>query len=297
MSVRLALALASGLFAATAATAQAPADSEIVVTGTRGEIRAELGRMLEVSGGQLARFEDPLCPLIAGFDAQYTAILHDLILANARALGARTGKPGCEPNAIVIFIDRPQALVEAMRERRPSSFGEMSLPARDRLTRPLRASYSWHANYVTGADGRTANDARDVPGLSELGPAYEGIPTIRAFTASRLYSPAIQVMGAAFVVMDINRTPGMTLDQIADFATLNLLVDFDEDAAAQARPDSILRLFDAPNPADAPARMSGFDRAMATALYTPDTLSQPASNVRMQLATIIKSGKHKSAND
>lgn len=280
-------AIAVAISAAPAQAQDTAAVDEIVVTGSRDQVRTELKNMLNVSAGQIARFEDPLCPLIVGFDAEYSGYLRSLILANAQALGVPVGKTGCQANALVIFTDQPHALVAAMRQHIHWAFGDLSLPKRDRLTKPVRTSYSWHANYTTNKDGSAAVDG-DAQFGGGLGGAFSGIPVIRAFTPTRLYSPAISVMGGAYLVLDITRTPGMTLDQIADFATLHLVVDLDEGAARHARPDSILGLFDADDPADVAPRMGIFDRALVNALYEPADLAQEAGRMRMRLASLIK---------
>lgn len=273
---------------ATSPAAPPPSGTEIVVTGSREEIRTELKGLLATTSGQIARYDAPLCPRIIGFDPEYSAHLRDLILANAEAIGLPRGKPDCTTNAVIIFNDRPQELVAVLRERMHWLFGELSLPARDRITKPKRTSYAWRANYLGAADGRAVENAAGVLG-GQLGEFFADVPTVRSFgTGSRIVLPVVQTTATAFLVLDITRTPGMSLQQIADFATLNLLLDLDHDAQDHARTDSILGLFDAADPSTAPARMSAFDRALAKAVYTPQSLAASDNRVRAQLVSIIK---------
>ena len=74
-------------------------DAPIVVTGkvplNEEQTREVVRRASRPVDGQLARFKEPVCPRVTGFDAPYEAIVAARIKATAEAVGARAGGDGC----------------------------------------------------------------------------------------------------------------------------------------------------------------------------------------------------------
>jgi hypothetical protein len=82
---------------------------------------------------------------------------------------------------------------------------------------------------------------------------------------SKIYTGTRQDIVYALVLLDAAAVKGLTLNQIADYATMRALVH-EPPSAMEAGTDSILNLFDAP--ADArPAGLTQFDRALLAGLY------------------------------
>lgn len=277
--VLTALAFATPL-AAQNASEDESSDS-IVVEGTREEVRDQIKAILEPSGGQLSRFDRGFCPRIIGFDAEWTSILDDLIRANAESLGVRPQEKGCTPTAIMIFIDEPQELVLGLRKKMPALFETLYLPEIRRISEKERATYSWRATGATGRDGRQPTGTASINGQNS------DAPVIRAFSSSRLYSPTAYQIFNSYLIVDIDKTPGMTLQQIADFATMNLLLDLDEEAIAKAPAGSILKLFEGDDPTNVAPGLSNFDQGLLAGLYAEEDLARRASSQAGRIAATM----------
>ncbi|MGB7407587.1 MAG: hypothetical protein WA908_03715 [Pontixanthobacter sp.] len=251
---------------ATRALAPEPIpEPTIVVTGSRKKVRDELQSLLGETADQLPRMESPFCPLIMGFDPEYTRTLKKLVLKNAIEAGVKVAEPPCAPNAVTIFIDEPHRLAVEMRKKFPAYFGRLSVYRRDRLLEPGRPYYSWERVGLATVSGRFIDER---PGSANADTIADiSAPVVRTNIPTRLSRSTSASIRTAFLVIDINRTEGKTLSQIADFMTLHLLLKLQHDAWEDTRQDSLLRLFDAPDPSILPQQMSAFDRRMLQGLY------------------------------
>ena len=295
-------ALAALLAAAgpTAATAQigvraSTADSqstgtEIVVQGTRRAIAQQLRQIIaQADNEQLARFEDEICPIVIGMPRDWTAKLTKMIRDNVIAVGGKAGKPGCTINAAVIFIDQPLELVKAFAEAEPGYFA-MTPRELQKFTAVQRPVTSWHVTDTRDRDGQ------ELASMGSLGTGSTGAssPTnakiVRQASAGRLISNVREDMLVGFVVIDRMATPGKTLRQLADLATMHLLLDVKPDAGAKD-PGSILSLFEArPAGAAPPMRLSRFDRGALTGFYTQRQNNRTAAQQTSNIAKAIEKG-------
>ncbi len=269
-----ALGAAALLISAPVAAQDQPAaesadSSEIVVQGAKKEIRRQLWQMLEPTEGYITSFDDTFCPIIIGFDAEYSAIIEKRIRDNVRAAGIEPMEAPCRPTAVMIFIDEPQELVNGLRKTRPGIFNSNYVAEIRAMAEQDRPYYSWKAI-----------DQRTVDGV----PLRDGVAPARA---TRLAANARYDIVGSYLIVDIDKTPGMSLDQIADFATLHLLVELDRDVAKIAEPLSILRLFDIDDPSLLPHSMSAQDRAMLSGIYDSDLTELSGPQQRQRLATTM----------
>lgn len=249
--------------------AAADADSPIVVQGAREQVRNELWRILDTTEDHYARFDEAFCPRVIGFDAEWTPVLENLIRENAVRAGLTPRAAPCAPTAVVIFIDRPQELMQGLHRKMHGLFEGQYAAENRRLIDRYRPAYSWKAIELRSIDGVTVRDG-----------------SVRAI-ATRLSSNVRYDILNSYLVLDITKTPGMTLGQIADFASLHLLAEVAPESTASARSDSMLRLFEVADPTTLPARMNAFDRGMIAGLYDPDLDDAPAGNQRGRLAQTI----------
>lgn len=299
--MRLFAAAALAAFAAAAplsaqigvrASSQTSASSDndvIVVQGQKKQIAKALRDLIRPSGGaeQLARFEDDICPLVAGMPRDWTAVLTRMIRDNVVAVGGKvaTPKPGkkCTVNAVVIFIDQPHELVAALAEAEPDFFS-MTPREMKYFTEAKRPVTSWHVTDMRGRDGQELGSVGAIGGL----PADAKV--VRNAAASRLYSNIREDMLTGFVVIDRQATVGKSLRQLADLATMHLLLDVKQDAGAKDS-GSILSLFE-PRPADAPGprSMSRFDRGALAGFYTQRENNRTESQQRENIADAIRRG-------
>jgi hypothetical protein len=290
-TVALAALLAASPLSAQTAPPPPPSGDEIVVQGTRKAIAQQLRQMIaQADSEQLARFEDEICPIVIGMPRDWTARLTRMIRDNVAAVGGQAGKPGCTVNAAVIFIDQPLELVKAFAEAEP---GYLAMTPRElaQFTAQARPVSSWH---VTDTRGRDGEELGQLGSLSAGTPGGMGSRTdakiVRNAGSSRLYSNIREDMLVGFVVVDRQRTPGKTLRQLADLATMHLLLDVRPDAGARD-PSSILSLFE-PRPAGSspPMRLSRLDRGSLTGFYTQRENNRTAAQQTLNIAKAIEKG-------
>ena len=282
-----------GVRASTAAPqppqSRAGENEVIVVQGQKKQIAQALRDLIKPSGGaeQLARFEDDICPLVAGMPRDWTTVLTRMIRENVVAVGGTVGanSPGrkCSINAVVIFIDQPLELVKALAEAEPGFF---SLTPRELayFTAAQRPVTSWHVTDTRDRDGL------ELGSVGSVGGQPSDAKIVRQASATRLYSTIREDMLTGFVVIDRQATVGKSLRQLADLATMHLLLDVRQDAGAKDS-SSILSLFE-PRPDDlsAPRGMSQFDRGAVAGFYTQRENNRTASQQRNNIADAIKRG-------
>ena len=296
------LAIAATLMAATAVPASAQigvrsstASSEqsqesVVVQGQRREIAQALRKLINPTDSeQLARFEDEICPMVIGMPRDWTASLTRMIRDNVVAVGGKAGKPGCTVNAAVIFIDQPLELIKALAADEPGFFNLTPRELQD-FTSVQRPIASWHVTDMRGRDGEELGQM----GSLGTGSTGAGFPTdakiVRQATDSRLVSNVREDMLVGFVVFDRMATPGKTLRQLADVATMHLLLDINQ-RAGERDPGSILSLFEErAEGMKAPERLSGFDRGTLRGFYTQRQNNRTARQQAENIAKAIEKG-------
>jgi len=279
-----------GVRASTAANEQS--QESVVVQGQRREIAQALKKLIEQADNeQFARFEDEICPIVIGMPRDWTASLTRMIRDNVVAVGGKVGKPGCTKNAAVIFIDQPLELIKAFAEAEPGYFG-MTPRELKQFTAVQRPVASWHVTDIRGKDGEELGSVRSIvdPGSGAALPTDSQARVTRGITSSRLYSPVRQDMLVGFVVIDRMATPGKSLRQLADLATMHLLLDINQDAG-QRDPGSILSLFeDRGEGVAAPWRLSKFDRGALRGFYTQRENNRSARQQAENIAKAIEKG-------
>jgi len=259
-------------------------DESVVVTGQRKQIAQALKKLIEQSDSeQFARFEDKLCPIVIGMPRDWTASLTRMIRENVIAVGGKAGKPGCTFNAAIIFIDQPLELVKAFAEEEPGYFS-MTPKELAKFTAVQRPVTSWHVTDMRGRDGQELGQMGMLGGM----PADARIN--RNAAASRLYTNVREDMLVGFVVIDRQQTVGKSLRQLADLATMHIMLDVRQDAS-ELDPGSILSLFEARTPGSpAPDRLSQFDRGALRGFYTQRENNRSARQQAENIARAIEKG-------
>lgn len=261
-------------FPASAQNQSSVTGDPIVVEGQRGTedrptVVTKLRRMIEESSGdQLARFESEICPAVIGMPADWTTILTRIIRENVVAAGGKVGREGCSVNAAVIFIDQPQELLWALNKEEPSFFMNMSPREFDQFSGPRRAAYSWHTVNTYTKDGVHMDKVS------------------RFASATRLYTNIREEMESGLVVIDRRATIGKSMRQLADFATMHLMLDVNWRTPHVDR-SSILSLFHS-HEDGSPPRMSEFDRNALSGFYLQRENNRTADQQRQNIARAIE---------
>jgi hypothetical protein len=113
---------------------------------------------------------------------------------------------------------------------------------------------------------------------------------VRNANSSRVTSNVRYDIMTSFAAIDIGKTPGRTLRQLADYATMNLMLDLSRDAAHKAAPESILSLFNVADPEAAPQQMSAMDKGALRGLYAQKKNNVSAAVQRGRMAKAMKEG-------
>jgi hypothetical protein len=161
-----------------------------------------------------------------------------------------------------------------------------------KFTAVQRPVASWHVTDTRGRDGEELGSVRSIvdPGSGARLPADSSAKVTRGVTTGRLVSPVREDMLVGFVVFDRMATPGKSLRQLADLATMHLLLDINPEASTRD-PGSILSLFE---PAAAgvtpPPRLSRFDRGTLRGFYTQRENNRSARQQAENIAKAIEKG-------
>lgn len=208
-------------------------------------------------GEPMPRVEAPLCPGIVGLEVAFAEMMVDRIRTNAEALGLKVADPAtCYPNLIVAVVPDGQAYVRRLSKKEPYLLADLDAFDRRAL---LNDSGPVHVISRTVTLSRDGHPVQRRQNLND-------VPQTGAWMAhSKIYSAVQREVTHTLVVFDAEAVKGMTVAQMADFATMRALI-YDAPKNAPKVNGSVLSLFNAP--ADArPAGMSDGDRALLATFY------------------------------
>jgi hypothetical protein len=204
----------------------------------------------------LARFEEPLCLMVAAGDTALGQEVAARIIANAKAAKVKVRGSGCSTNALVLIADDARQQLQSVRSSGRRLFAGLNAREIDAAMGARDPVYVFQSSQTTAASGQAMLRAMpDTP------------PENRVYAMGRLSRLIREDMLAALVVIDKAAVAGLSPVQIADYASLRLLAPTGEVDIAEAgsAPPTIMTLFAAP--ASAPQQMTRFDRAYLSALY------------------------------
>lgn len=262
-SPQAAVPSASSPEGAPAAAEAAPGD--IVVRGqAEAPTRSDISRQARsIAPAQnmyrlpLARFEDRLCPGVAGLAPEYAGLMVGRIRAKAEELKMWMGEEEkCSPNFIVAFVDDGQKFLNTIAETQVTAFKSMRLADMRALlaeTGPVRV---WM---------QTATRTRDGMPIPE-GEGLANPPVVQmAMAHSKIYLSTREDITSVMVLFDKAQMVGKSLDQLADYAIMRGIAQTRPPESDGTAMDTILTLFD---PAGSPPlELTSFDNAYLASLY------------------------------
>jgi len=198
----------------------------------------------------LPRFWGRVCPGVLGLRSSYADAMIGRMRANIRRLKVALADEGCAPNLVVAFAPDGRALLSALAHDWPKMFQLVSQPEQAELLSeeaPVRV-WSNIAMRWTGA----------------------GAPPARGLKASvwgqlnRNAMPESYDIVSALVVFDRSAVKGMTLTQLADYATMRGL-SHTRPASGDQPMATILSLFD--DGEGRPGELTTFDAGYLRSLY------------------------------
>ena len=238
-------------------------------------------------GEPLARYQEPLCPGVIGMQVAAAEQIVGRIRANAAEFDLRLAEPAtCKPNLLVMFLANGRDYLKRLVDSRPYLFEGLSGSERSALLDDSGPVHVWTNTEVRTRDGIYVGERRN---LAE-------IPQAGMWSAhSRIYLPVRRDILSVIVLFDSGAISAMSLDQLADYATLRSLADAYPAEAGVSRP-SILTLFQTAEPdargkeEAAPTGLTPFDQAFLTRLYaSPPNL--PASALLKDVPEMAERGE------
>ena len=216
---------------------------------------------------QYTRFQYPVCPVAMGFNEEMNNVIEQRMRDVIKFAEIRLNGKGCKPNMALVAIKGPQGFVKELRGKYAGTFGEMSIPQRDRLTRGPGPTYAWNVSYAqcsggSGASGTGTDNKLD--GLGQSGDAKNC-----SSANSRLKMSTQQAMQMSVVVVDKERLQDCTLRQVADYAVMRLLANTKDPKRTDLSERSILTLFsEADDGFEIPESVTAWDVALLKSLYS-----------------------------
>ena len=261
-----------------------------------GDIVVEGGRLDEATqafvrevgaparGRGLARWRDGVCVGVANLRNETAQYIVDRVSTVAQDLGLRAGAPGCEPSVLIIAVTDANAFTEQFVAMRPRLFivggGGMDL-GRSGLQRfktndqPVRW---WNVSIPVDSD--TGAIAVRLPG--------EEAPFVRS-AGSRITTNLVDDTKRAFVIVDVDKISGVSLQQLGDYLSMVVLAQVDPDADTSAYA-TVLNVFKDPGQTDG---LTDWDMAYLQGLYDAQRNYQNPGAHRNEVAGSIVRAHHR----
>lgn len=311
------LAVGLALLAGTSAMAQEPdsqSPSEIVVHAQRDpeQVRQYVHQVsAAMSVGQLARWNQDVCPGVVGANWQQAQVIIDQVARRAMALGLNVGRQGCSANLTIIVSADAENVVQSIYQHRRvtlinpnnvdgATLGDAALQDFVNTQRPVRW---WHISAKTTDDGHVLTDRRAesinntsaaaIGGTSDataqdpsshgVGEGMSGMQGVRS-NGSRLARATRHDFNSVLVVVDTNRLNGAPLSAVADYIAFVSLAQVNPSVDTSGF-DSILNLFNTPAGATRPTQLTGWDLDYLDGLYHA---TRAARNIGQQESEITR---------
>jgi len=240
-----ALTLAA-LLLAPAAWAQ---DGSITVTGKAQppvkQAERFVRQVVAMDTGQLARFLEPVCPLILGVPPAKAEAIADRLRRDAEAAKVRLGADGCQANLVVVIAADADGFIATMRKRHGSFFDDLQdVDLRDAFRKgPVHA---WRLIEERDEDGAPKTALSD------------------SHSSSVFSQPTQAATVNAVVVLDRRIVLDKTIAQIADYVAMRTLAGAHPPENGNAV-DTVLSLFDAD--VTPPKELTAMDARLLAGLY------------------------------
>lgn len=288
----------AGLAAAQAAAAQDQATgADIVVEGKRlpraeAQARAaELVRAFGVANGQrpAARWTSPVCLKVIGLPDDQKAAIAARFEAIARDARVPLAEPGCSPNALLTFTDDGARETRSIAEKQPRQLEELPRDTREHFLEAARAARWWYNTTLTGKDGMPPS-TNEPAGLTYASGGGDAVPSAGSINVSGeggslnqqgssiVSTQARRNIVGVTVIVDSTQSPGVPVENAADFGILVMLAEITP--GAKSTGDTVLRAFDGPG---SPDGLTAWDVAFLNSLYRI-ALDRRAGQHRARLA-------------
>lgn len=216
------------------------------------------------NGEGVARWNQPVCPLVAGLSRQDGEFILARISDAARAAQVPLAGERCQPNLDILVSSDPQGELKRLHSHASMVLFGTAPPAEidNFLQRPGPVKV-WYKSSGSAFGMPVGGRSLDAPIPQLEAPFVQGPPG-----GSHLRVSVVYGLGQVIMVVDQQRLSGLSRQQLADYLSMVGLAQIKPEAHLGGA-DTILKLFDSA-PAAAPAGMSRWDQAFLKALYASD---------------------------
>lgn len=214
----------------------------------------------------VAKFFYPVCVTVLGLAPEDAAVVADRIRENATALGVGADpKPDCTPTIRVAFMAPAAGPAAGWLTADSPQLAHLASYQRERVLAERGPVRAWNRVVVRDFNGQPLRlaDARVIGGM-DMGPVW-----VDPYSAT---DPIMTTeITAAAVLIARDAADGLTLGQLADYATMRTLLGTGAPEGDTPAP-TILTLFDDPQ---SPPGLTDFDRALVRELYDASRNAKP----------------------
>jgi hypothetical protein len=212
----------------------------------------------------LSRWDEPICPLVAGLDRERAEFILGRISTVAMNAGAPLAGEHCRsPNFYVVVTPEPDRLVKKWFARNPSMFDRSG--GWVGISRYLHSPYPvrcWYNRQFLNSDGTTVSSDTLASGFSGLS---IGVATSRPAMGTHISYFAVQGLSSVIIVVDAGQMVTLNIGQLADYVAMVGLAEIRLGANTGSVP-TILRLFSETE--NTPQGLSEWDRSLLYSLYS-----------------------------
>lgn len=259
---------------------------DIVVEGVREREQAVETTARAITRRQrvdkpLAKFYAPICIGVFGMQPDYARTMIARMEDVASELDLPIGGEDCKVNVMVGFVRGDARDLDRLRAEEPDLFATLKDYEFDRIKRGNGAVQAWHGTEVKDVDGQPFQGA--LLQTLQYGPP-RSVAKSTPFSGARLGGQIRVDMTGAMVLIDAERTPGKTLQQLADYAAMRAFASIDDLSTGEGfHLPTILSLF--ADDHEPPGALTTFDRAYLEAAYA---LPPSASDSQIFDATWVR---------
>ena len=263
----IAMFLAALMSAASAAPTMPAPESPIVVQGVHDRDQKISRFIKELTpapvGGQISRFDAPVCPAVAGVSAEQQAYIEGRLRRIAATVGIAVAARSCDPNVILVVARNKNDLLKQLERHRPeyfpASWSSWHIHELEHDPEPVAA---WQFEGQFWADGRPVAGETAASGISDI---LQLQRTIEPLT--RLKPSARRAFVTAIVIVQHDALTGLTTTQLADYTAMRAFARTDPKKLRAASSDTILGVLDAPMGSAVPLTLTAWDLSFLKALY------------------------------
>ncbi len=250
-------------------------------------------------GRGLARWRDGVCVGVANLQPEVAQYIADRVSTVARDLGLRAGAPGCNPSILIVATQDGDAFTPEFVAERPRLFivggagmdqGAAALQRFKTNGQPVRW---WTVS--APVDGDTGELAVRLPGglnggqdNGTGGNVMLYAPNIEVRAASRLSTQIVDDSKRSFIIVDVSKTGGVSLTQLADYLAMVSLAQINPEADTGSYL-SILNLFDDPMQTEG---LTQWDMAYLQGLYDTVRTRQNRNSARTEIVASVIQAHH-----